>query len=101
MQLQIRENAKLDLIILYEDGYYKHGQEQAEKYYYEIIEKINNLVNSPYIAQFHKNIGYRVKIYKSHKIYYTIDNDIIIIVRILHYSQDEKLHLENINFDEI
>ena len=69
----------------------KWSVEQADRYYYLIIDEIKFIASNPLTGRSVSYIkeGYRSTIIKSHVIFYRqIENDIILIVRILHQNMD-------------
>lgn len=101
MYLVKKPKCESDLDNIYLYGLINFGYEDAESYFINLDKAVSSLLNNPYAYQLRENIGYRVRVHRKHKIFYTISDTEIIIVRILHHSQDEKLHLENIDFDDI
>ena len=82
---RLREKADEDLGRLYEYGVIHYGQDRADRYYDGLIERFEQLAENPrlYPAVDHIRPGYRRSVYGCHSIYYRIDQDEIVIVRIL------------------
>ena len=74
-----------DLGRLYEYGIIHYGLERADRYYNGLIERFEELAENPQLWQAvdHIRSGYRRSVYGRHSIYYRIDPDAIVIVRIL------------------
>lgn len=70
-------------------GIQRHGIEQARKYQQGLEERFNTIADNPMLYQAVDHImeGYRHSVYGSHTIYYRIDAEGVLIVRILR-SQD-------------
>ena len=69
----------------YEYGVLTFGLRQADAYFDGIVTRFQKIAEQPklYPAIDHIRQGYRRRVYKSHAIYYRIDPDEIVIVRIL------------------
>jgi toxin ParE1/3/4 len=82
---RLSEKADEDLSRLYEYGILHYGQERADRYYNGLIERFEELAENPRLWQAvdHIRPGYRRSVYGHHSIYYRIDPDTIVIVRIL------------------
>ena len=82
---RLTEKADEDLSRLYEYGILHYGQDRADRYYNGLIERFEELAENPRLWQAVDHIlpGYRRSVYGRHSIYYRIDPDTIVIVRIL------------------
>ena len=82
-----------DLSWLYEYGILHYGQERADRYYNGLIERFEELAENPRLWQAvdHIRPGYRRSVYGRHSIYYRIDPDEIVIVRILGRQDPQQL----------
>ncbi len=80
---------------MYLYGFNRFGEEQAEKYFYEIEECINLLADTPLMSRERTEFIPPVRIHRhaSHLIIYIIQTDHIFIVRVLHDSMDIQKHL--------
>ena len=89
---RLSESADRDLDKLYVYGVLNFGLTQAERYIDGLIRRFDELTNNPYLYQAVDDIrpGYRRSVYKSHAIYYRIESDIILIVRILGHQDPER-----------
>jgi toxin ParE1/3/4 len=91
MMVIISEKAKTDLIDLWEYTYERWSLNQADKYYYILIDSINLIAKNPNIGKSYENVrpGYSGFHVKSHIIFYKIrDKETIGIIRILHERMD-------------
>ena len=80
-------------------SYTKHtwSLEQANRYYHLVIEEIEFIASNPQLGRSIDNIkaGYKSTQVKSHIVYYKqIDDDRILIVRILHQRMDSQNKLK-------
>jgi toxin ParE1/3/4 len=90
---RLSEKADEDLSRLYEYGILHYGQERADRYYNGLIERFEELAENPRLWQAvdHIRPGYRRSVYGRHAIYYRIDPDAIVIVRILGRQDPQQL----------
>jgi toxin ParE1/3/4 len=84
-----------DLIDIYLYGFFKFGEQQAEKYFAELEAAFDLISNNPYMAN--ESIvfkqSFRIHPHGSHKIIYCIESVQVLVVRILHESMIPELHL--------
>jgi len=82
---RLNREALEDLDRLYEHGVLTFGLRQADAYFDGIVNRFQKIADQPelYPAIDHIRQGYRRSVYRSHSIYYHIDPDEIVIVRIL------------------
>ena len=90
---RLSDKADEDLSRLYEYGIIHYGQERADRYYSGLIERFEELTENPLLWQAvdHIRPGYRRSVYGRHSIYYRIDPDEIVIVRILGQQNPQQL----------
>ena len=90
---RLTERADEDLSRLYEYGILHYGPDQADRYYDGLIERFEELAENPRLwpAVDHIRPGYRRSVYGRHAIYYRIDPDAIVIVRILGQQDPQQL----------
>lgn len=84
--------AKEDLTEIYTYGILQFGYSQAEKYAAGLEESLLNLAQAPFLGKESTFLfrGLRQFIYKSHLIFCLIEEEDILVVRILHHSRDYK-----------
>lgn len=89
---RLSEEAKDDLIGIHQYGVRKHGEAQADAYFWQIIERLEVLGETPLLYQevSETREGYRRSVCGEHSIYYRIDGDNVEIMAILR-SQDTTL----------
>jgi toxin ParE1/3/4 len=90
---RLSNRADEDLSRLYEYGILYYGQERADRYYNGLIARFEELAENPRFGQAvdHIRPGYRRSVYGRHSIYYRIDPDEIVIVRILGRQDTQQL----------
>lgn len=84
--------AEEDLAEIYTYGILQFGYTQANKYALGLEETLLKLAQTPFLGKqsdFLSN-GLRFFIYKSHLVFYRLEEKDILIVRILHQSRDYK-----------
>lgn len=76
-------------------GYQNFGQSKAESYYAEIHRTFlflaDNPLASPERVEFIPPV--RIHAHGKHLIIYTIEDDFVLIVRVLHHRMDVEMHL--------
>lgn len=80
---QLSSEADTDLDELYLYGILTFGLQQADIYYDAIIQRLQDIAAAPLRHPIIEEITYRRTVYKSHSIYYEIESDTVLIVRIL------------------
>ena len=89
--LSWRADSDLESILDY--GIDEYGLERALAYYDKLTERFTVLVEQPYLYQTvsHIRAGYRRSVCGVHSIYYRIDSEEIVIIRILRNQDSESL----------
>ncbi len=89
--LNISSAAEADLLNIYFYGVSMFGEAQAEKYYNELQDYFEFIAQNPYsfVQVNHIKKDYRRGVYKSHSIYYKINDKDVIIVSVVS-QQDVK-----------
>ncbi|MDA0691085.1 MAG: type II toxin-antitoxin system RelE/ParE family toxin [Nitrospinae bacterium] len=89
---RLSEAAKEDLIAIAQYGDEHFGIVQSDRYRDQLKHRFNVLAKTPllYPAVDHIHKGYRRSVCGSHSIYYRIDPEEIVIVRILGREDPEK-----------
>ncbi len=87
--------AEEDLINIWVYGFETWGTGQADRYIDSIENTLNTLTHSPKRHNLRENFRPPIRIchHVSHLIIYTIEEDTIIIVRVIHKSMDIKQQL--------
>ena len=83
-----------DLEQLYDRGIDEYGLKAADAYYDGLIARFHAIAETPlqWQAVDHIRAGYRRSVYRAHSIYYRVDGDVALIIRILG-RQDPKSQL--------
>ena len=97
MQIKRTVAADEDLINIYLYGNQNFGQSKAESYYAEINQTFLFLADNPLASpeRFEFEPPVRIHAHGKHLIIYTIEDDFILIVRVLHHRMDVDMHLQN------
>ncbi len=90
---QIKAKKDLEEIWLY--SYKQHGEQQADKYYDELVAAMGIIQGNPHIGVACNYIrsGYRQYQVNLHIVFYRLSKDIVHIIRVLHESMDVKRYL--------
>jgi len=78
-------DAQTDLIRIHQRGVRQYGEAQADKYYYDFIERFEQLAEQPCMYQTVDDIreGYRRSVCGVDSIYFRVDGDTVEIMSIL------------------
>lgn len=92
MKIHIRSRARVDLKEIWHYSYKNWGIGKADAYMQDLESGINLIADNPHIGFLCDYIrsGYRQYNTNKHMIFYKIQEDKIVIVRILHESMDYK-----------
>jgi toxin ParE1/3/4 len=95
MSYKLTERADRDVFDIYLFGAERFGPAQADKYHAGLVEAFELLAGRPGIArernEFDRPI--RVHLHGAHAIVFVIEEDHVLIVRVLHGSQDWRRHI--------
>jgi toxin ParE1/3/4 len=82
---KLSEDAENDLIRIHQYGVLKHGEAQAEKYYFAFFDRFEKIAEQPYLYQSvdHIRNGYRHCVCGVDTIYYRVEGNTIEIMNIL------------------
>ena len=86
---RLSEEAKDDLIGIHQYGVREFGKIQADAYFWQLIERLDVLAQTPLLYQEIREIreGYRRSVCGAHSIYYRIDGETVEIMAVMR-SQD-------------
>ena len=86
--LVITSEADHDLSNLYEEGFLKWGEEQADHYYNALLTHFEILCDNPYLFRAVDEIrpGYRRSVCGKHSIFYRIVGDAVEITALVKYE---------------
>ncbi len=95
-KLLLRPEALNDLEKIYEFTFYTWGQNQAEKYQDELFDSMNSILSDPEIGSkyYFKEGNYRKLNINRHLIFYRLEENTCVVVRILHEKMDQNSKLE-------
>ncbi len=90
------KEAENDLVEIYRYGFINYGKNKADQYIEALKEKCQFLADLPNICPDRDEFNPTVKIYhhRKHLIIYVIENNGILIVRILHDRMDVQQHMK-------
>jgi toxin ParE1/3/4 len=82
---KLSEDAQADLIRIHQRGVRLDGEAQADKYFYDFIDRFEQLAEQPYLYQAVDDIreGYRRSVCGVDSIYFRVDGDTVMIMSIL------------------
>jgi toxin ParE1/3/4 len=97
LNLFVTPEAELDLETIYEYTFYNRGQIQADKYQDDLFDAMSQMqhngeIGSKYI---HADLDYRKLLMNRHLIFYRVDNNDCVVVRILHERMNLLFELED------
>jgi toxin ParE1/3/4 len=95
MRYRTTRQAERDLIDLYVDGDLQFGTDQAERYQRGLIRTFELLADNPRMARERTEFVPPVRIYpyEAHLVVYTIRDDGLLIVRVLHGRREWEKYL--------
>ncbi len=102
MDIEITNEAEKDLISIYQYGLTNVGQAAAERYFVALKSSIEKLADFPFMGikrdelsdGMHTNdvpMTIRSWAVKSHTVYYQIQANRLLVIRVLHQSMDDEL----------
>lgn len=82
---KLSEDAENDLIRIHQYGVIRHGEAQADKYYFAFFDRFEKIAEQPYLYQAvdHIREGYRHSVCGRDTIYYRIVKDSVEIMNII------------------
>ena len=86
--LVITSEADRDLSNLYEEGFLKWGEKQADQYYDAILTHFDVLCENPYLFRAVDEIrpGYRRSVCGKHSIFYRVEGNTVEIAALVKYE---------------
>ena len=90
------KEAENDLVEIYRYGFINYGENKADLYIEALKEKCQFIATMPNLCPDRDEFNPPVKIYhhRKHLIIYVIENDDILIIRLLHDRMDIQQHME-------
>lgn len=95
MRLHLSRRAAQDIEDIYLYGFINFGEAQADLYAQKISQTFDILCAHPDIGRLDTRVNPAVRCFscESHVIFYDVQDDLILIVRILHRAMDFMRHL--------
>lgn len=89
-RLQFTNAARSDLIHLRRYSLQQFGKQAADRYVNHIESVFRLLEKMPLAGQAQPEVGSAVRCYvkKRHRVFYELEGDIVLILRVLHHAQD-------------
>jgi toxin ParE1/3/4 len=103
LKLTLTSAARADMVEIDEWGYQQFGKDVADTYSRKLKAAFDQLASYHRSGQAVSEYGkaYRCLIHKRHRIFYRIDGDVVVIVRILHHAMDARLALKrDLEYDD-
>jgi toxin ParE1/3/4 len=96
MRLRRTRQAENDLLAIADYGYENFGEDRATAYVDELEKRCRELVANPALGRTEPLLGKPMRSLSSasHRIYYLIEGDEVVLYRILHKSMDVLRHLD-------
>lgn len=90
MTYRVTRQADQDIVAIYSWSVRNFGQSQAERYYIDLCLAFDLIAANPLLSRERPEIDPPVRLYscRSHLIVYRIDQDGVLILRVLHGRQD-------------
>jgi len=95
-EVRFSNAAEADLVEIDEFSVTQFAEDVAEVYMHGFDEAFARLGDFPSAGPAMSGLGEGVRclIHRSHRIFYRLDEDGVLVVRILHHSQDARRHLQ-------
>jgi toxin ParE1/3/4 len=89
-RLDIKAAARAELAQIYQYSVAEFGSQIAEAYMIGLRQAFDRLLEFPFIAPAYPDVApeVRVLLHRSHRIFYRIEGDVVLIVRVLHKHRD-------------
>ena len=89
-RLDIKAAARAELAQIYEFSVTEFGSKVAEAYLIGLRRAFDRLLEFPFIGPVYPDVTPEVRVFlhRSHRIFYRIDGDMVLIVRVLHKHRD-------------
>ena len=88
VEVILSPEASADLDDIFAYGLINHGDATATAYLRGFNLAFKRLEDYPLSGQVDEETGFRRLHYSSHRIFYPVDDDVVLIVRIIHHSRD-------------
>ena len=96
-QLDLKAVARADLADILEYSVSEFGRRVAAKYMRGLSHAFTRLEEYPEIGPLSPDIAPEIRLlrYRNHHIFYRIEGDLILVMRVLHHAMDAKGRLKN------
>ena len=83
-------SAEEDIAALAAFGGIRYGGQRAAAYLSDLFDTFDLLADNPYLARIREELRTRPRLYRyrAHNIFYTIDNEDVLVLRVLSNRQD-------------
>ena len=88
--------ARADLLEIREYSIEQFGSEIADTYFLGFDQAFDRLADHPLIGVARPELGKGIRclVHQRHRLFYCVDGDVVLIVRIVHYAMDAKQALK-------
>jgi toxin ParE1/3/4 len=95
-RLDIKATARAELAQIYDYSVAEFGREVAEVYLEGLRVTVDRLLEFPFMGAIYPDVKpeVRVMLHRSHRVFYRIEGEMILIVRILHKMRDARAVFE-------
>ncbi|HZF45193.1 MAG TPA: type II toxin-antitoxin system RelE/ParE family toxin [Sphingomonadaceae bacterium] len=95
VELRLSVAARADLASIDEYGARQFGDDVADAYSRSFAKAFDLLCGHPELGEARPRlgIGMRCLIHRRHRIFYRVEEESLLVVRILHHAQDSRRHL--------
>jgi len=95
-EVKFSNAAAADLVEIDEFSASRFGDDVAETYMHGFAEAFGLLRDFPLAAPPHPELGESVRclVHRQHRIFYCVDGDAVLIVRVVHHAMNAKLALK-------
>lgn len=89
-EVKFSNAAEADLVEIDEFSASRFGEDVAETYMHGFGDAFGLLRDFPLAAPLHPELGEGVRclVHRQHRIFYCVDGDVVLIVRIVHHAMD-------------
>ena len=95
-RLDVKASARAELAQIYDYSISEFGWQVAEHYLIGLRKAFDRLIEFPFIGPIFPDVTpeVRVFLYRSHRIFYRIEDETLLIVRVLHKHRDARAVVE-------
>ena len=90
--------ARADLLEIREFSLDRFGPDVADAYFLGFDEAFDLLANHPRIGEARPKLGKGIRclVHQRHRIFYRVDGEVILIVRVVHHARDARQALKGV-----